>query len=313
MKKIISVSILFLFLAGTILLMNSCVRPDLSDCPQRNIRILVRPLVETTLTNGDTYEIDNLTVYIFDDQNQFLTALQSGTFTRSGTLFKANLDLDPGTYHFVVWTNQGDTYTTTHSIEQCHQDKPSLSDLTLYMNCPSNKTLTTDIQDLHYGILANAVIPAGNIDQDLTVIISPNTYRVNFAVEGLAETTDRYAFSVRDDNSHYMFNNSIVSGKDVFNHLRMTSFVDGTLKASMKTLLLTESRSPQFELTNNTTGKSIYSADLVNMITKAYTAGGQSVDFDHIYEYDIIITFRGNLGLTISVNGWVYMENNTEL
>ena len=310
MKKIFYVSILSLFLAGTTLLMNSCVRPDLSDCS--SIRLTVRTLTDATRSVGDTYNIENVTVYVFDNQNRFITAFESGAYSGSGLVFTTELNLDPGTYHFVVWTNQGDTYTTTHSVEQCHQDKPSLSDLTLYMNCPSNKTLTTDIQDLHYGILTNAVVTA-NTDHEFTVVISPNTYRINFSVEGLTENTDRYAFSVRDDNSHYMFNNSIVSGKDTFNHLRMTSFADNKLTASMKTLLLTESRSPLFELSNNTTGKSLFSADLVALIKKAYTAWGQTVDFDNIYEYDIIITFRGNLGLIISVNGWVYMINDTEL
>lgn len=314
MKKLFSISTLFLFLSGALCLMHSCVRPDLSDCPTQSVRLVVRTLAEMTRSVGDTYDIENVTVYVFDDHDQFVTVLQGGAYSGSGIVFASDLDLDPGTYQFVVWTNYGDTYTSTHSVDDCLLSQPSLSDLTRYMNCPSNRILTEDIQDLHHGILTNAVV-AVNTNHEFTVVIAPNTYRVNFTVEGLAKTTDNYSFTVRDDNSHYMYTNTIVSGQNQFEHLRTTGFVStrDDLKASIKTLRLRENRAVPFYFADETTLQTLYSADLVSMIKRAYSTWGQTIDFDNTFEFDIVISFRGLMGIQISVNGWTYMENPTEL
>lgn len=312
MKKITSVStVLMLLLISTLLAVSSCVNDDLDGCLRENVRILVKTNTETSRAATDRYQIDNIILFVFDEDNRFVTAWQGGAHTPNEP-YEALLRINPGTYHFVVWTNQGDVYTTTQSLEECQAQQPLFSDLTMYMKCPANNCLTEEIPDLHHGLLTDAVVQRNKFNE-FTIILTPNTYKLKFTVDGLAVNEDNYNFRVKDNNSHYTFSNSIRDEQAEFEHLRTTIFSGRELKTSMKVLRLTHDRSPVFDLTNQASGKCLYTDNLVTMIQKAYSAGGQTVDFSRTFEFDIRITFRGNLGVTISINGWSYQINDTEL
>ena len=315
MKTFHSVSKLFLLLTGLMASAASCIRPDLSDCPRQNVRITVTTHTEASRAENDRYDIQNATIYVFDASGRFVTAWEGGEYIY-GQPYTAELELDPGTYRFVVWTNQGESYTSTHSVSECHQSKPSLSELTYYLNCPADNTLTADLPDLHHGILQNAVVTA-DILNEFTVVLTPNTYTLNFTVEGLPADGNDYTFKVTDNNSHYTFDNTILGGQLEFSHLRATRFTESEeLTASMKVLRLTADREPLFDFADATGGESLYANGLVTMIRRAYGSASRA-DLASVlattFEYNITITFRANVGVNVEVNGWSYFENNTEL
>ncbi|MDL2230437.1 FimB/Mfa2 family fimbrial subunit [Alistipes sp. OttesenSCG-928-L06] len=311
MKRLYSVSTLFLLLAGLMLSVASCVRPDLSECPRENVRITVKTLPEASRAAFDRYDIQNVTIYVFDEQDRFVTAWQGGSYTPYHT-YQAAFTLEPGNYHFVAWTNQGKTYTTNYSLDECHTDTPRKDEMRLYMACPENYCITDDIPDLHHGELSGQIV-VENTTHEYTIILIPNTYQLNFTVRGIPANTSRYSFSVRDNNSHYRFDRSILAGQPEFEHLRLRNFEDGNLTASMKVLQLNETRSPAFAFDDLTEHEYNYANCLVSMIKKAYTANEQSVDFSTTFDFDIVITFQANSDVNIAVNGWSYVENNTEL
>lgn len=290
----------------------SCISPDRGDCPPRqNVRIVVRTITEVTRTAGGSNEIDNVTIYVFDQQERFVTAWQGDAYTY-GQVYQAYLDIDPGTYRFVVWTNHGATYSASHTLAECGAETPYFQDLTLSMACPSGNRLESDIQSLHHGSLPGATVYAGMVNE-FTIVLRPNTYKINYTVKGLPADGCDYSFSVRDNNSRYTFANATLQGSDHVEHLRTVCHTGGHLTASMKVLSLCDTRTPAFDFSNATTGQSLLSDDLVSMIKRAYASSGRSVDFNSTFEFDIVLTYEANVGVHVSVNGWGYSGNPTEL
>lgn len=285
--------------------LTSCVMDNTDDCPdaQPVVHIVVRTLEEVTRAEGGYYNIDNVYIYVFDQYERFVGTWNGGAYT-SGETYEAYLELDPGSYHFVVWTNQGETYTGV-------TDSPNADDLVVALQYRSDGIVTEEIPDLHHGILTDAqVLP--QTDHTFEIIIKPNTYRVNFTVEGVDQAAV-YAFSVRDNNTHYAFDNTIIENMDDIVYLRTAGFTDGELTSSVKTLRLAEDRSPVFELQNITTGQNLYNGNLVEMIITAYAGIGHAVDFDTEFEFDLKLTFDTELGLTITVTGWNYVTDPTPI
>jgi Protein of unknown function (DUF1812). len=310
MKNTYSVSKLLMSLLGIMLAVQSCIKPDMDDCDPHNVKVVIQSHTEASRSVADP-EIENATLYLFDQSGVFVDAATFSSYT-PGRPYEAEFNLAPGFYKFVVWTNTGQTYTTTHSVEDCHGQKPQWNDMTLAFNYTAGSSITEDLPDLHHGHLAGAEVKT-NTNHLFPITLIPNTYRVNFIVKGLTATTDDYAFEVRDDNSHYDFENSIIAGKDEFCHLRNTRFSDDELAASMTVLRLTDGRAPQFDFTNTTTSETLYSADLVDMIRRAYQKAGQTLDFNTQFEFTLILRFDAQLGVTVSIPGWDYIPNPGEI
>lgn len=225
----------------------------------------------------------------------------------------------PGTYRFIAWTNVGKGYKTNNAT--------SLSKSELYLEESKEGIYTADIPDLHYTTGGNIKVdPLQN--HEYTLYLIPNTYRVNFTVKELpeGEEEDEYLFAVADNNTRYDFNNRIIENQQQAIHQRTGKRKEGIIQASIRTLTLhndhaienigkpdTGDRSPRFTFRNATNGTDFFTGNLVEIIRTAYSVANQQVDFDKTYVFDIILSFDAEMNVTISVNGWIYTPNGTEL
>jgi len=308
MKKLYYLSRFLLFLVGMTLTLHACLEENMDDCePQQpNVKIVVRTLAEASRATdtNTTSDIDNVVLYVFDENENFVTMWQGGTYTY-GEEYAAYIDMYPGTYHFVVWTNQFTTYAPSET-------RNTAAELVVSLQYPSDKKVTTQIPELHHGMLLNAEVTV-NTDNEFLILIAPNTYKLNFTVEGLQPDDNQYSFTVTDNNTHYAFDNTILEGMEEIAYIRTTAFTGDELATSMNVLRLTDSRSPTFDFSNLTRDESIFTDGLVNIIKKAYNSAGLTVDFDSEHEFDITLTFNAWMEVTISVNGWSYTPNETQL
>lgn len=296
--------------------LSSCLKDSLDGCPDDQgyaFRLTVTPDYSRN-SPSDWYNIGCVHVYIFDDQNQFVTCEQAAAY--SGQPYVFNLDyLAPGEYQFVAWTNCGDIYKANIPMEQCHANRPSIDDLQLYFDNTQAGCLTTDIPDLHHGILTGAVAVADEYNH-YTLVVRPITYRINITVKGFPDNGDDYGFDITDNNSHYYFdfdnqNNLIVPSQGDFTYTRTSAMANSEIKASIKVLKLQDGRTPQFVFGD--AAEEFYSGDLIQMIRLAYQANGQTVDFEAIHTYDIVLTYDTNMNVRITVNGWRYTGQSGDL
>lgn len=306
---------LFVIIGATLFAVSSCLKDDTNNCadPRGNVRLLVKLDTETTRnTSNDRYQIDNVTLCIFDKNERFLDYRQAGAYI-PGEEYEFWLNLEPDEYQFVIWTNSGETYKISHSWEECYQKRPLLWQMELYLDCNATATtLSEEIPDLHHGIYWKATVVA-NQDNEFTMTLTPNTYKLNFTIEGLPVSEHAYTFAITDNNSHYSFENNIVPNTDDFTYIRSTGFLNNELKASFKVLRLENDRKTLFGLTDNTLQENLYSNDVVQLIRKAYEVNGQMIDFSQTFEFDIKLIFRADMSVIVSINGWNIIHKPGEL
>ncbi|MCD7969943.1 MAG: FimB/Mfa2 family fimbrial subunit [Alistipes sp.] len=284
----------------------SCLKENDDDCFDEvsKVRIIVRTIAEETRADA-LGRIDNVVIYIFDEQQRYVGSWQGDAYTY-GQTYVAEFDIEPGTYHFVAWTNQGQIYDKT--IPTYGKDDPAEA-LVISMKYPEDGKITDDIDDLHHGMFTDAqVIEAA--DNEFTVILRPNTYKLNFTVEGIPPGDDQYTFTVTDNFLQFAFDNSVIElEENTIEYIRTAGFTDENIYSSMTVLKIMDGRTPWFDFSDSTAGESLFGDDLVDMIKKAYAANGRTVDFEREFEFDIKLSFRGILGVTVSVNGWKYNPN----
>lgn len=315
MQKIYFILFRFVVVAAALAGLSSCIRDDLDGCadPRGNLRLTVKLDAGNAGRSGnaESYRIDRADLYVFDGNNRFLKHARGGAYNE-GEEYEFFLDLEAGKYHFVVWTNEGDVYKINRTLQDDDPDAPAFDELQLYMDHASSGCLLSGIPDLLHGIYTDAVVYT-NRNNHFTVYLSPLTYNINIKVKGMPVSGDGFDFSITDNNSHYNFDHSIVPGRDDFQHTRTCSIADGELNTSFKVLTLQRDRTPQFVFRNTASGEILFDKCLIEMICDAYEKSGQQVDFSQTHTFDIVLSYDTDMGVTVSVNGWDYKPEHSDL
>ena len=290
---------------------SSCIKDDTSGCPPiNNLRVHVITDAEQNGTGyQDRYNIDSVTIYVFDKDGNFVTVWHGGPYT-PGQDYAASLNLAPGQYQIVAITNQGGIHTTNFTDEELYAQRPTIDQVRMQLDLPADGINRTDMPDLHMGTVQNVTVGQSGTT-DVTVVLKPLTYKVNFTVKGLPQ---QCTFEVTDEDFLRSLNGRITPLGNDFQYLRTGELTaPNRQQASMIMLALAADKTMPFVLKDATTGEVLYTGDLIAMIKKAYLAAGHAPDFDTTYEFDIVIVFQANLQVSISVNGWTYTEQNQHL
>jgi hypothetical protein len=315
----------------------SCIKDNQDDCPPtHNVRLLVTTDYEKEALgtraaaekNWYQEQIENVTVYIFDENDHFVTHRAGGAYTL-GKPYEMLFNL-PTEHHyrFVAWTNQGSSYTPSHSGTRL-TDSLTFDELSVQLSMPSERTLTEDIPHRHQGVLSSANISRsdGNIDS-LEIVLSPHTYRVNVEVEGLVTSHDQYRVTITDRNDRHGLDTHLISGEE-YRHVRLIDFVPDEgetfavdkLSSSMILLQIGDDTGTAFQVENLTEGTILYTADLLETIQKAYTGQiGPGLRYssladllNRVYQYTITLYFTSLGDVEVKVNNWKYSENDVPL
>ena len=306
-----------MFVAVTLAGLTSCVKSDYNECvdDRGNVR-LTFSLDEnvTRSSNLSDYQIESINIFVFDAVTAKCVASADGGRYVAGQVYEVFLTLKGGLYDFIVWTNLGDVYKVTLPTF----GSTSLNEMELFMD-RSNVDLTKDIPDLLYGTPKDIQGNQQSIqisemrDNHVPIVLTPNIYTINIEVTGLpAAITDSYSFAITDNNSRYEFSdNSIINSEPAFQYVRTVAPVGGKLTTSIKVLQLTSARQPDF-IFKDATGNILFENDLIGLIVRAYT-GTTGVDFNKIFTFNIKFTYDSNMDMSVSVNGWEYKKENSNL
>ncbi len=136
------------------------------------------------------------------------------------------------------------------------------------------------------------------------------TNRIRFTIHGLSKE-DTYNVVITDDNGNYDFNANYAPDSR-FDYTSPVHRDGDMLKADFTVMKLAEGRDTRFTLTSTTTGKVIYSVDLVDDIIMYRGDSGEPpyrLECDH--DFNIIIVFKPNpeaqttyMLTSIIVNDW---------
>jgi hypothetical protein len=322
-STLIRASLIALAVAST--MFTSCIKDDRTDCPPiqivngHNVILHVQTDEDaegrTPSPTFDAYNIDSVVVYIFGEDGKFFDLWSGGAYER-GEAYYAELALDPGTYSFAAVTNPSSASDVSLTLSDLEAQRPTREEIELSLGFNTADSFTEDIPDLHLGTLDNVTVVSTEELLEPVIIIYPQTYLVNFTVNGLAEGT-RYDFSVSDEQFIRTLENQFTVSTDPFYYTRWAITERLGLLRSMSTSMtiynLTEDKVMPFVLSDATTTAPFYNDDLIEMIEMVYATAGQTVDFDTTREFDILLNFQGDLLISITVNGWVYKLNEENL
>lgn len=307
---------LILLVAAAGMMLSSCVKEDLTDCPPvNNVRLLIQTQADAT-GNSPVYSdvrIDSVSVYIFDAEGRFVDLWSGGPYT-NGEDYYADLQLEPGEYRFAVVTNPGDMNVMEYTLEELRELRPTIDEIEMSIGVPADGRIDGDIPDLYVGTLDNTVVTGEQ--QTLTAIIYPQLYHVNFTITGLPEDVE-YSLTVSDQDFMRTLENALTATSDDLSYWRICDHITTTqrtwMEATMEMYNLSDDKQMPLVLTNTATGEVIFSGDLIEMIKNAYSSsGGGTVDFGTTFEFDIELNFDMNstkLQVEITVNGWTYQED----
>jgi hypothetical protein len=352
MKNQLIIGKMTLAAAVAMLTLNSCMRDNLEDCPPPyNMRLLVKTDYETggytrAAAELDWYDgqIDNVTVYAFDEEGSLVDSYTGPAYTM-GEDYVVPFNLEPGkTYHFEAWTNSGERYAVSNI-----PDEPGLArrgEMTMKMNIPAGtRTFTENIPHHHQGTLEEIGIVQG-VDSEHVIVIEPLTYKVNFIIRGpeaMIEANE-YDVTVTDSNELHAFGSNeitkpqFIENQEPYFHKRRMDVhgvvatranegmtrAGGEVGASMILLQIPDDTGTSFDLRNTTAGKTVLSADLLEMIETVYTKNGmigtgQNFIYQSLedllateYEYTIVLNITP-LGVEVTINDWSYEQNGGNL
>lgn len=297
------------------------IKEDMTNCadPRGNVRVTLSLDGEVDSRGGlADFEIENSHVHVFDENGSFVTCVEGGAHT--GGKYEIYLTLESGEYSFVVWTNEGGVYKTTHTGATRSIDGREL--------CfdHGGEPLIKPIPDLLYGAAFNrTIVEGGNNDIDITM--TPNSYTINIVAREFAVGRDLFETYITNNILKYDFHNTVFERDDEYRHIRQQTITDtngddnGRATSLIRVLNLSNSSAQRLTFRNATTGNVLFDESLIRTINDAYTEHGLTVDFAKTYKFDIELTFGHGqsggddapLAVTVSVNGWEYTIDNTDL
>lgn len=309
MHRIITYIHVIVIMAGSIFF-TSCIRENLDDCPpaRSSLRVYFSYDFDLATKAVSEKDIENVYLYVFDKDDQFVLSKWEHNVQLNENEY-IDLELPPGSYNIVAWFNQGEHYKTNPTTDGFLEGKTLRTDAQLYLDLSSENSVSTELPHLLYGGLSNIVV-SGVTDHRYTIPVQQNTYRINLTVEGLPTTPDTYATVISDNNGSYNFDNSFAPCTE-FQYIKTTRFGDNSqLKTSTVVLRLGDERKPILKFLNETSQENLFAGDLIALIKEANKYGA-SLDFKKTHEFDILLTFNADMSVTVTVNGWKYIPDET--
>ncbi len=294
--------------------------------------------------------IDSIHLYIFDENERFLSIWAGGPYT-PGQRYEVPLPelcLPEGVYSFVAWTNRWGDHTCNVQELLARGEDFYLDDLMMCVDTRDG-VLTGDLNHRHWGILERAHISNESIiaPREYTIVIDPAIHRVNFMLEGVeVEGATRaaagdYSVTVSDNNPLHTFRNKLVPDQPAYYHTRSMEDVTGKpggpgawesdqgippvgtdhkkgvslLASSINLVHIHDLSKTGFVMRNNDTGEVLFEEDdIVGLINLVYRANHQTkIDFEERLEFDIVVSFASPYYVNININGWTYRLNEIEL
>ena len=292
-------------LVCTNILLFSCIKEDMSDCPPDGFspKIVLVPYNGNTIDNNDLYSGK---VYVLDElTGSVIDSYEIPGRPKLQTTYTPKWGLPVGRYTYVAWLNTDAQYF-------------SVDERQLLLKFLVPKTQIVDKTDLIpflcYGNIENA--PLDSISDNLiTIPVMQFTNKINLTVTGLKNVSpqgDEYTFSINDNNGNYGFDGDFASCPAFTYSTTKRSSAD-VFNASLTVLKLSGSRpNPTLTIKNNATGDE-YSIGLIPLILSKIPTN----DFDKTHIYNITIsnpfTREEEITITVTVNDWVDNQSNPDL
>lgn len=255
--------------------LSSCVKEDLSDCPEPEHGITLSYRYDLNMDYADKFaeRVENLQAFIFDNDGILRDTLIP--FVGNGMIvpnWERKVNLPAGDYSIVTWAGSKDFYAHYYSAAT-NEDVPGflpgvtigetrLEEMRMFLKyepiselSEQKKPYDVNLKDLYHGIEQQVtVLPEGFTAVNTPLIKNTNTIRIR--LEGLSNIGDNinkddFELTITGSNSHYKYDNTIGEKATTLRYTPCQSRIDGdSLYVDIRTLRLMRPASDPF---NNST------------------------------------------------------------
>lgn len=295
------------------MLLFGCIKEDLVSCSYTHYLTFEYTKNIEHIDKFPT-SVNKLDVYVFDSNGKFVKHLTDQGEPLASGAYKMPVDLPSGEYTFVVWGGLQNCFTVFNG-----QEPESISDLgsSFFENLKLGLTNKTTIVDLFHGMARRVVL--GSTSTTTHISLTKNTKTIYVTIKGLqnlySNPDDYDSIELICDiaNGELTFDNSISKPDELIQYIPISRIAEGEdLKFTIKTLRLLTNMQSMLSIKNTATAAAISSRSLVDLLLLLPNISSDE-DFDINDEYDIVISIDANLGVSITVNGYLVVSSDLEV
>ena len=323
---IIDVILLIAILLVHGLLVTSCLKENLSDCPEE-----IRVYFDISTRTGDDIDptnVDRMDFYVFDHKGKYLCEYIDPEIHHFDPDYYIDCsDLLPGKYRFVAWGGMDREFYSTEPV-LFEKGKTTFNEALLMLN-HSDEIVSKPVHHLFHSDLP-VTVSTSRI-QHFLMPLTQQTNTIEIRTLGFRTESERnYIFVIEDNDCTYQFDAvfakcsqkkfNLSEEPDNFKY-ETTCIKDASkqLHATLNVVRLAYNRHrPQLRLYDQTADVILYpaggqSGDLIDLIIRAIPDN----NFDTTNHYEIVLTFTDSgegyptrLPVTIHINGWELKEES---
>lgn len=295
-----------------ILLLQGCIKEDLSDC-KSELLLSFRYTLNDQYTNLFGPDVSKVIVYVFDSNGKYVDRFseQGDKLTNE---YVMHIPLPEGTYSVVAYGGDFNTYSAGELDNQLNILNQTLrrgiTDINDFRSELENVKGAEDYlypintpDDLYAGLSTNAVSTVNN--RNVTPIeLIKDTKKIKVKISGTDLFPDPLEVYITAQNGRYKFDNSIDSESGIFKYTPVNTVEKPNyLETDLKMMRLVLGQTPMLVIRNSVTSEIIYSENMIEQIllTHRYTT---QEDFDREDEFIFEITIVNDIEMTVSINGW---------
>ena len=308
---------------------DSFIYDDEEKC---DYQFFVRFVFDMNMSYADAFpaKVNSVKLFVFDPVSGDLIK----TYTDSGDAlqeegYRMKVDLDPGKYDFIAWCgleNNKDHFTLPESIS--HREHAHCRMARDYDE--NGRAVQRDwLTPLFHG-RTEADFPDDFKEHVAIVHLIKDTNNINISMQHVAGqplTRDMFTVSMTEGNGHMAFDNALLQDEEVdFYPWTITdgnvdisgSRADGDtplnyFKAELSTSRLMADRNPRINITDNATGKVVYSIPIIEWAlefrSEKYSDMDKQEYLDREDQYNVMLYLdnkdeKGWIAAEIYINGW---------
>lgn len=322
LKRIITLSLLSLLVTGFMTSCDKCIYDDLTDCPQG---VIFKFHTKTPCDMGPTYPqaIKETRVFAFDEKGVLVSSFDQKEVALSKEYEQRTDYLHVGTSSFVAW---GGEDLSKYDFSTFEAGKTTKEEMTVALKRQAEQA-TADMPHLFVGTPIN-----GDLTQKDHRNLGTHYDTVDFRMQQLTNTVrltvhglnpdHEYAVIIKAENSRYnLLGESIMDSR--FSYISPNAEQIGSdIKADFRLLKLEQNKDIKLIITDKTSGKVIYNADLIDdLIAYQGKFGTSPVNLKCEHNFVVVLDLKPcdkpsddtYIAIQATINQWNIVFRDVEL
>jgi hypothetical protein len=289
-----------------------CIQDDLSDC---GIGVQFRYIKNVDGIDKFSTAVNHITLFVFDADERYIGSFSSAEGETANDGYMMNLPLRAGSYKLIAWGNLDDCYTLT----ECVPGETMMQEFMLKLN-HTNDSITEFPTHLFYGGVQDITIPEEGTQYvliDLTKDTNTIYATVSVTVIGGGESANirNYSCKITSINGEYNYDNSTTGPRLTY----IPQYRDSTENTFLADYVIMRElndglTAPRLIITDERTGDVKDERNLTDLLLGGAKSG--DLDIDDVFYIKVDVSYDAindptNVSVTITVNGYVVVENET--